>query len=376
MPARRPDVLILGGGIAGLWILDRLRWDGWDAVLLEKDALGAGQSGHSQGILHGGGKYALLGDRGNLEAARSVARMPSVWAAALQGKEGGPDLRAAKVLADRCVLWLPKGAGLVSKVAGALLEHAGLLEAKPVPLAEPDWPEALRGSAESALSVPEAVVDPMSVLSALANRHPGRVLKGERLPEGWSARITVLAAGEANAGLAGASGLMQKRPLRAVMLRGKLPALNGHCVLGSKTALTVTGNGGVWKLGGELSEQLASEEDPGRVRARVRETLGRCLPGLDLAGVETASFRVQRAERAQPGGRRPAGVFAGLVGQDRILAWPTKMVLAPALAEEVLGLVRATLGKPEGDGEAPPLPPAPLAPPPWERKEASWSPVL
>ena len=37
------DIVILGGGIAGLWLLNRLRNAGYAAVLLESTALGTGQ---------------------------------------------------------------------------------------------------------------------------------------------------------------------------------------------------------------------------------------------------------------------------------------------------------------------------------------------
>ena len=50
------DVLIFGGGAAGLWCLDRFRRAGYHAILLEAKALGRGQTIQAQGIIHGGGK--------------------------------------------------------------------------------------------------------------------------------------------------------------------------------------------------------------------------------------------------------------------------------------------------------------------------------
>ncbi|MFN3402304.1 MAG: FAD-dependent oxidoreductase, partial [Ferrovibrio sp.] len=38
------DVAILGGGIAGLWLLARLKRAGYSALLIEREALGAGQT--------------------------------------------------------------------------------------------------------------------------------------------------------------------------------------------------------------------------------------------------------------------------------------------------------------------------------------------
>ena len=55
------DIIIFGGGIAGLWLLGRLREAGYSALLLESRALGGVQTSASQGIVHGGTKYALTG---------------------------------------------------------------------------------------------------------------------------------------------------------------------------------------------------------------------------------------------------------------------------------------------------------------------------
>ena len=57
----RVDVLIFGGGGAGLWLLDELHRAGHRVMLAECDALGAGQTVASQGIIHGGLKYTLPG---------------------------------------------------------------------------------------------------------------------------------------------------------------------------------------------------------------------------------------------------------------------------------------------------------------------------
>ena len=53
------DILILGGGIAGLWPHHRLNDLGYKALLIEKNSLGGAQTLSSQGIIHGGTKYSL-----------------------------------------------------------------------------------------------------------------------------------------------------------------------------------------------------------------------------------------------------------------------------------------------------------------------------
>ena len=57
----RIDVAIIGGGIAGTWLLRLLSQKGYNAILLEQNELGCGQTLASQGMVHGGLKYALTG---------------------------------------------------------------------------------------------------------------------------------------------------------------------------------------------------------------------------------------------------------------------------------------------------------------------------
>ena len=78
------DVVIFGGGIAGLWLLDRLRQAGYQTLLLENKSLGAGQTRFSQGIIHGGTKYALTGKL--TASSESIFAMPQIWRDCLQGK--------------------------------------------------------------------------------------------------------------------------------------------------------------------------------------------------------------------------------------------------------------------------------------------------
>src|SRR5690554_7342562 len=89
------DICILGGGIAGLWLNERLRQQGFSTLLIEANALGGGQSSKSQGIIHGGTKYALHGKL--TTAAEAIAGMPARWRACLDGT-GELDLQGVRVL--------------------------------------------------------------------------------------------------------------------------------------------------------------------------------------------------------------------------------------------------------------------------------------
>ena len=71
------DVAIVGGGIAGLWLLNRAANAGYSTLLIEKAALGAGQTLASQGMIHGGVKYMLGGI--TTGASETIAGMPARW---------------------------------------------------------------------------------------------------------------------------------------------------------------------------------------------------------------------------------------------------------------------------------------------------------
>jgi len=58
----KTDVVVIGAGIAGLWLANILKNNGINFVLLETDAIGANQTINSQGMLHSGIKYALQGN--------------------------------------------------------------------------------------------------------------------------------------------------------------------------------------------------------------------------------------------------------------------------------------------------------------------------
>lgn len=98
------DVLIVGGGIAGLWLNARLRRQGFATLLVENARLGGGQSVKSQGIIHGGAKYALHGALTG--ASEAIADMPRRWREALAGS-GELDLTGVRLLSDAHYLWSP-----------------------------------------------------------------------------------------------------------------------------------------------------------------------------------------------------------------------------------------------------------------------------
>ncbi len=169
---------------------------------------------------------------------------------------------------------------------------------------------------------------------------------------------------------------MQLRPLQQVMLKHSLGFdFDCHC-LGADTTprLTISSHRlpqgeRIWYLGGSLAERGASLQADDLIQLAQQE-LSELLPWVNLQGASWACLPINRAEPQQPGLLRPDNAFVNTApGTSNLLvAWPTKLTLAPNLANQVLTL----LPPPTAPTPAPapvriPLAPAPLAQTPWDR---------
>jgi len=400
------DALLIGGGIAGLWTLHALLARGYRAILVEPFALGRGQTISSQGIIHGGLKYTLAGLMN--PSAEAIREMPAIWRDCLAGQRS-PDLSAAGVRAQRCSLW---GVGSLRSQAGMIGARIGLRVA-PVTLSRSERPTILAQSPGTVARLDEQVIDPGAVLAALARACTGSVLRIDPelgldfdLPDSGRLRTVtlhaprsdqtgrplravilrpariILTAGAGNDLLRRRLGLrgdaMQVRPLRMLLVRGPssgpgaLAELNGHCVDGARTKVTITAaldtpDRRVWQVGGDLAERGATLSHAELLALGRRELL-EALPALDTRHLEWTTYRADRAEAATGAGARPDD--ATVIAEGNILtAWPTKLALAPRLAQRVLDHLPAPAAdsqpatglRPLADWDSPPV-----ARPPWE----------
>jgi len=172
----KADVVIFGGGVAGLWLLQRLRQRGFSAILFESGTLGGGQTYKAQGIIHGGMKYALQGKLTN--EVHAMSDMPSVWRACLEGK-GELNLTAVPILSDKQYLWSPNK--FASKVTGFLASAA--LSSKVETLAKANYPAAFQHEKfkGDVFSLDEMVIDVPVLIRELAKADHDAVFKIEPL---------------------------------------------------------------------------------------------------------------------------------------------------------------------------------------------------
>jgi glycerol-3-phosphate dehydrogenase len=389
------DVVIFGGGAAGLWLLDELVRAGYSVLLLEAHELGSGQTIASQGIIHGGLKYTLSGWL--TPSARAIRDMPVIWRRCLAG-EARPDLSGTRLRAQFCHLW--RTHSLKSRLA--MIGAKAGLQVAPVTLADQERPAVLAECPGAVARLDEQVIEPASFLADLSWQHRDRLLKidathGQEFdlaagglirsirlinsqtgqPLDLAPQAVVLTAGEGNAHLRTTLRLdphiMQRRPLHMVMVRGpaeSLPVLNAHCVDGAKTRVTITttedlAGRAIWQIGGQLAEDGVGME-PAELVAHAIDEMRHVLPSLSVTGLEWATHRVDRAEPATRSSRRPDDAVAVREGQV-ITAWPTKLALVPHLTAMI-----CTMLPPPGErrfeaGDEWPEWPRPIvALPPWE----------
>ena len=288
------DIVIFGGGIAGLWMLNCLRNQGYQAILLETGKLGSGQTLASQGIIHGGLKYALNGALSG--AANIISDMPARWRSALAG-EAEIDLRGCRVLSEHYYMW--SDSGLRSKLKTFLGSKS--LSGRVTAVEKQDYPDFFKAATVDGTlyKLPDFVVDTNSLLEVLVEKQRHRIFKvspgGYRFERNESGLVNaisfddkgkqftleaqkfIFSAGKGNQQLIDDANLAepksQLRPLNMVYVKGKnLPPVFVHCIGDSFSLtpkLTITSHSDaegemVWYLGGEIAESAIAAGETSR----------------------------------------------------------------------------------------------------------------
>jgi len=360
------DVIIFGGGIAGLWALARLTNQGYNALLLETEALGAGQTIKSQGIIHGGLKYALSGQ---LDAAVTALKdMPTVWQQCLHGN-GEVDLSNVIVLANGQHMWS------ANKLTGGIttLFASSAMQSQVNSVQESEWPAALAQATISSklYKLEEPVLDIGSLLRSLAKKSQQRcikidatdgfkleidnnnniksvILKTDNVSTELTAQRYIFTAGSGNATITQElqhTPAMQLRALQMVIVKSNnLKPLYGHCIgMGATPRITITTHTAndqipIWYLGGKLAEEGINRTSEEQIIVAKQE-LAALFPNIDLSNAEFASFYVDRAEAKQTSGSKPHSTTL-FSNHNYITAWPTKLAFAPLLAQQILDKIQ------------------------------------
>jgi len=309
------DAAIVGGGISGLWLANLLVGRGFSVVICEPRGVGGLQTLASQGIVHGGTKYAL-GGTGPLAGA--LTEMPDRWRACLGGT-GEIDLRGVNVLAEKVDIHIGDD---TAEIDDFVLDVPSLVGRLARPIADRIVPTTV---------LPDSLVDNGSGV--------GRI---ELDSSTIHARVVVLAAGAGNTTLAQQAGFseapLRHRPLRQtiVRLRRGVPVY-AHWMSSPDSAeptLTVTSHGSALSIGGTVADAGASRGEAAQV-VLVKDLLRQAFPSID---VESAGFETFVAVRAEPVSNAIRNLPDAYVARhgNCLLCLPVKLSLAPRLGDLVL----------------------------------------
>ncbi len=379
------EIAIVGGGICGLWLLARLRSAGYDACLFEKTALGSDQTFASQGMIHGGVKYALGGF--TTPSSESIAEMPGVWRECIAGS-GQVDLSGLPLLSDDYFLF--SDSALSAKITAFFASKS--LRGRVSAVERSAYPEAFQSSSfkGSLYQLQDIVIDTPKLLGLLQHQNAPYIFKGNVESEFEAGKLSgltidgihklkarqyIFAAGAGNEKLLGEPPFgavkMQRRPLQQVLVKGNLPPVYAHAVSlrdADKPRVTITthylANGEtVWYLGGNVAEKGVGKS-PDALIAEAKAELSALLPWIDLTNTEWRTFNVDRAEPAQSKQTKPDFPFVKTI-DNAIVCWPTKLTLTPMLADEVFKQLAMAPAK--TTSVLPDLAAATLAATPWEQ---------
>lgn len=358
------NIVIFGGGIAGLWLLNRMQSEGYDSILFETKALGGMQTLDSQGIIHGGLKYALKGSVGR--DSQNIANMPNRWRQCLSGG-GEMDLTDVGILDENYYMW--SDGGIKSRLKSYLGSKS--LRGRIDTVEKRNYPEFFKESSVKGTlyKLPDFVIDTMSLLKKLASTTKDRLfsltdcdykfhpedqtlkqqlqIKVNDKTVNIQADLFIFCAGEGNQELISKAALnnieTQARPLHMVYLRkSNLPKIYVHCIgnnFNLNPSITVTSheaqNGDlIWYLGGDIAESGINKSRSEQIDA-AQKLIGNTFPWLNLSNAQWESFYINRSEANVHSNFRPDDA---VVKEEKniLVAWPTKLTLVPSLADKVL----------------------------------------
>jgi hypothetical protein len=361
------DVAIIGAGVAGLWLHNRLNDLGYHTLLLENDRIGQGQTLSSQGIIHGGSKYALNGILS--KAAEVISTMPARWKACLDG-QGDIDLSQTRILTPHQLLWSTNN--LSSKMVTFFASKALRSRMASIPARQRPTPFDEKAFKGALYQLDEPVLDVPSLITQLTTKWQSRILATSkedatewltseggihelRLGNNLTIRAQhfVLTAGEGNEAMIASLPIdgpaMQRRPLQMVLCKSQdpnnpLPVIYAHSLgSGAKPIATISthfdsNNNTVWYIGGNIAEEGVGKSQSVLIQ-EAQALLADILPWVTLPELEWASHAVNRAEPKQSSLTRPDSAFVS--SHDNIhVCWPTKLALAPDLADQMLATLK------------------------------------
>ena len=372
------DIIIIGGGISGLWLRALLSSLGYKCILIDQHNWGGQQTLAAQGIIHGGTKYSVKGIWN--PAARAIQDMPRRWEQAFINGAGELPLKGVKSLSPHQYICFPSSNKIFSFLASSIVQS------KATALKAQEYPESFKqgGMDAKVYQLNERVIDMESLVQVLNKIGTGAMTKGKvdyqsiiNREDGVEIRVNqqtiraqliISTAGVGNKDIAsgkedavatqptkgdstGKADKLDKpikqqvRGLNMLMLRGvNLPSIYAHFFDHSALPLlTITTHEDekypgetIWYVGGALAEHNL-DDDAQQLAQKFIKQITKFMPQLSIKEQEihAAKLRIDRAEPQNKGKTKPVAPYLKLI-KRALICYPIKMTFAPLVGDMVV----------------------------------------
>ncbi|HEX9943131.1 MAG TPA: FAD-dependent oxidoreductase [Thermoanaerobaculia bacterium] len=357
------DVLVLGGGVQGLWILNDLLQEGYHSLLLETGELGGDQTCHSHAYIHHGHVFGTHG------LAKSVKEVHQIWTEWLTHHPIHQNMDSYF--------------GFANPAEADKREHLWNDPLHMLPFSSSDLPLPLAGGhILKALKMTGVCLDAEELVKALVTGTPDHISKIKSITDIASAggriswvtanvdnntylrlqpRALILAAGRGNTGLhqmicgKSADDCCEIRTLHMLVVRAKNKILDPLAGFFHPSKLFI-----VPRQVGEDIVWLVSDTRHNPDRDNWVQTLFPLLVELAPRYFRDPTdllFGIYEAVKCdgRGAGDLPAGEQLVQFGFQNLWAvWPTKLTLAPRASRSLRSLLRTTIGPPTNSPSFPP----------------------
>lgn len=377
----RVDVLIIGGGAQGLWLLNDLTDKSYSAMLVERDRLGAGQTGHAHAVMHYGAYYSDVAMMRRLNSAATywTSFINRTGLRPVTGQPGfagfGPGLCARKhqLLWDEAGLTYRRARSVPPILQGG--EIAALYEVKEYGLNASDLVTAMARDVKHLIYKLDDVAEPLRFIRA-GNRVVTVALSiGGRWTRVRPAYV-FLVAGEGNLDLLHQMGLdrdphrgspvlvQARRKSQMLVLRGPhLPTLAAVFPIASGLQGAFIASrpdpevgGSAWLVSDHHATPFTAGASPDIEPGWVQNLLGtlrrvapRALHTSPLGTLWASAYTGVTSERNFGAGAHGTDYYLESFGMENLTAiWPTKLTFTPAASDAALRRVHEVI--PIGSG--------------------------
>tara|TARA_R110002124_G_scaffold279502_1_gene452104 strand:+ start:4094 stop:5314 length:1221 start_codon:yes stop_codon:yes gene_type:complete len=366
------DITIIGGGIAGLWICNTLKKLGFNTILIEKNSLCSFQTINSQGIIHGGIKYSLVGKIS--DTTSNIAQMTQDWDLCfsnnIKNQKNLLNLSNTKINSEHHDLCFPKS-GLF-KVSSFITSKILSSKCQIIKKNHAEYQSSLNtlGFNGIVYRITEKVLDIKSLIQNLYHNISDNIVKLEDYKINYlnnkienisfnfnnqnyiiKSKLYIFTSGQDNQEIINIANNLPKQQLRPLQMIFAKPDIDinlfAHFInkesKTNKPFVTITthkniNNKNILYFGGTVAESEYINIPKDQHIYNLQNKLKKIFPKIKFNNWQWDTAKINRAEAHQSFNKMPNKSFV-VQKNNVILGWPTKLTFAPSFADKILDII-------------------------------------